>query len=300
MAQTHEGRGDRDGAACGWMIAAGWLLAAASAAAEPPHNGAVPGHASPPAQQAPRDQGSPSPTTALDNDAQRIATALEGKNSFDQSNKGQQDAHEAAKGAEDAAGWAGVMVVVAGAETLITGAGVLLVGLTLRQVKITAEQTQKQADATAQMLELTRRPRIHVRLVVADLSGPGIEVTVGYANRGEETAYIHRLDCDLFYRDAQTKRWSQWPVWRDIEGDATTPTPVANGMFREQPFTFAKPIDTVWHEVERGHRTELCLVGHVRYEDRRRVTRRTGFIWAWEPMQRNFVPLDDPRWSFED
>ncbi len=289
--------------ACRWGAYAALGIALAllwqPAAADPPHKSDGAGPAGTPAQQSPQKHRAPSPSS-IENAIQRVAGALEAKNGYDQSSQGQQDTHEAAKAAKEAAKWAGWMVVAAIAETLVTLAGVVLVWRTLRHVRTTADETRKQADSTAQMLELTRRPRIHVRIVAGDLSGPEFVVIVGYTNRGEETANIHRLDCGLFYRDMQTKRWRETPVWRDIQGDATTPTFVKNGEFVEQPFPFAKQTDTDWHDVVVSHRTELCLVGHVRYEDRRKITRRTGFIWAWEPRQQDFVRLDDPRWSFED
>ena len=103
-------------------------------------------------RQGPNGGGSPASAAALESDAQRIAAALETKNTYDQSDKGQQDAHEAASAARDAANWAGGMEIAAWLETAITGVGVLLVGLTLRAAQRMLGQRRRHWNSLAKIV----------------------------------------------------------------------------------------------------------------------------------------------------
>ncbi len=129
--------------------AAGVVLAllGQSAASEPPGTSKDAKQATAIARQAPRDADDPTNTAALESDTQRVAAALEAKNTYDKSTESQKDAHEAAGAAREAANWAAGMGIAAWLETVITGVGVGLVGLTLRQVKITADETKNTAKA---------------------------------------------------------------------------------------------------------------------------------------------------------
>jgi hypothetical protein len=127
-----------------------------SAASEPPSASKDAEQTTTVARKAPRDASGPTNAAPVESDAQRIAAALEAKNTYDKSAEAQKDAHEAAGAARDAANWAGGMGIAAWLETAITGVGVLLVGLTLRQVKITADETKKAAKAAQDALDHAR------------------------------------------------------------------------------------------------------------------------------------------------
>lgn len=136
-------------------------LSASSAGADsPPSNqssvASRAGAVDAPAKQPPNDRGNPSRPTTVENAVQRLASAFEAKNRYDQSPNGQKDAHEAAEGAKQAACWAGAMLWVALFETLVTLAGVFLVWRTLRQVKITADETRNTATAAKDTLSHAR------------------------------------------------------------------------------------------------------------------------------------------------
>jgi hypothetical protein len=258
------------------------------------------------ANHSPHADHKPSPPPPVEGVAERVAAALEAHNSYEQSAKAQQDAHDSAQAAKDAAYWAKWLGIAGLVETVVTIVGVILVGLTLRaaresarEAKRGADEMKRSADAALEALELARRPRIHVRAVLGDFEDDAIKVSVVYVNRGEETAFIHRLDCDVFYRNATTKKWNKRPFVRDIVGAANTPVPIANGGFKEGEFTFHKPDVRAWHEVSIGA-VELCLIGHIRYTDKRDITRRTGFMWTWHKGPAEFLPAADPRWSYED
>lgn len=121
-----------------------------SAAANPPSRDSGAEGGATPSQQTQRDRTPVSEAAAIHSDTQRLAAALEAKNAYDESANGQQDAHEAAKGALQAAGWAQGMFWVAFAETLITGAGLLVVALNLKEAR-------RSADASERSVKETRR-----------------------------------------------------------------------------------------------------------------------------------------------
>jgi hypothetical protein len=148
---VHAGRHARNRGA---YVAAGIALALGPAArAQPPNDSHSARPASAPAQQAPANSGQPSDLPAVKNAVERVAGALEAKNRYDQSAKGQQDAHDAAQAAKEAACWAGWMLVAAVVETLVTGAGVVLVWRTLRHVRDTATETKNTATAAKDTLD---------------------------------------------------------------------------------------------------------------------------------------------------
>jgi len=147
------GRARRWGAYAAFGITV--ALLGQATAAQPPHPGHGAGDAGSVANQAPKTTTQPSAPVPIERDVERVASALESKNTYDQSTKGQQDAHEAAKAAtdaaasaRDAANWAGGMLIAAWAETTVTLVGVILVGATLVYAKKSAEAA---SDATVEM-----------------------------------------------------------------------------------------------------------------------------------------------------
>ncbi|HWA61167.1 MAG TPA: hypothetical protein VG939_07320 [Caulobacteraceae bacterium] len=168
--------------------------------------------------------------------------------------------------------------------------------------KIAADETGKSAVAAGETLRLSRRPRIRIWIVTGEFSARETKIDVHYMNIGEEVASVHRLDYKLFYRNHDTKKWVSRPVIIDIPGDANFIHRVESGGIDCQSLpAFPMPSDSIWRGVERGQ-TELCVVGHAKYDDRGqpKVTRRTHFIWSWDRTRNEFVRLDEPEWSFEN
>jgi hypothetical protein len=269
-------------------------------AAEPPHNGARASPASAPPQQAPQDHGPPRWAVSLEGSAQRIANALEAKNAYDRSPQGQQDAHDASRGAKEAAKWAGRMFWAALAETIITFVGIALVGFTLREAKRSADAAKDQLELAQKDFVALHRPKIHIRFVETigwDSSKNVMPITITYVNVGLTEANIHRFVCDVGFRNSSGK-WITEPMITDIRGKAKNITVAANGKMGTTRYTAA--IDpSVWDEIKVGT-TKFYVAGYSRYDDRYDIERKTGFIWMWEPSREEFLPVNEARFSYED
>jgi hypothetical protein len=143
-----------------------------SALADPPNNSARADQRPSIASRTPSQGQAPTAPSSIDTAAQRIAGALESKNAYDQSAKGQQDAHEAAKAARDAANWAGGMLVAAWLETLVTLAGVVLVGLTLREARRSASEAKRGADEMRRSADAALKAAETAERSLTDLERP--------------------------------------------------------------------------------------------------------------------------------
>ncbi|MGH6958238.1 MAG: hypothetical protein ACREEW_16355, partial [Caulobacteraceae bacterium] len=161
-----------------------------SALADPPEQGANASHAPAITGQSPAKDGSRSALSVAERSAQRIATALEAQNAYNQSAEGQKNAQEAAQAAHAAAQWAGWMLLAAAIETFVTFVGVVLVGLTLKAARESARHTQRQADAAERSLRELERPYLLTTKLSAIRESRGergiahnIQVTIGNYGR---------------------------------------------------------------------------------------------------------------------
>jgi len=208
-----------------------------STAAQPPRDHQSAQNTGAVSHQSPQAGSAPSAPSAIEGDAKRIAGALESKNAYDQSPKGQQDAHEAAQAARDAANWAKGMLIAAWVETLVTAAGVVLVGLTLREVKITAAETKNTATAASNTLAhvrlaSTQELRAYVSFQGIDINWASDDsgtVQVIWKNTGQTPIRKGITQINLRIENAELPKYFDYP---DLEKES--PSRVALGGSQEQ------------------------------------------------------------------
>lgn len=178
-----------------------------SASAQPPHQDASTAHTSRVSNPGPKGAGHPSSTAPIESSAQRIAGALEAKNAYDHSAQGQQDAHEAAKAARDAANWAGGVLVAAWAETLVTLAGVVLVALTLGAARRSAKAAEKNIEETRRIGEAQVRAYVAISDVTVSFDKEGDPtVAIGAKNTGDSPARDFKWFPSIQYFSGEKKR----------------------------------------------------------------------------------------------
>ena len=153
------------------------------AAANPKDNHASGYPQGAPAQQGPAGNGAPRPAAPVDGVAQRIAAALETKNTYDQSAKQQKYAADVLAAEQSAARWAGWLFGAAVFETWVTALGVLLVFFTLRAAQRSADEAKRGADEMKRTADATiadQRPWLAVM-------GAKIVNEVGFVDAGAIT-----------------------------------------------------------------------------------------------------------------
>ncbi len=143
------------------------------------HNKASAAPTQSPTQQAPAKTLQPSDAAVIHGDTQRIATALEARNRYDESSKGQEDAHDAAKAAWDAAKWAQCLFWAGVAETLVTAAGVLLVYFTLKEARRSANEANRGANEMKRSADAAVESNRAWLKIVVEPSGPFVYGTSG-------------------------------------------------------------------------------------------------------------------------
>jgi hypothetical protein len=131
----------------------------------------------------PSQEPHPGPTAAIHSYAERIATALEAQNRYQQSPTAQEYTRKAAKAAQDAAFWAMWLFVTGVAETAITAVGVYLVYRTLREAKRSADEANRAANAATAALD-------HAKEAAEKELRAYISVIPGFF-RGQEDAGAH-------------------------------------------------------------------------------------------------------------
>jgi len=219
------------------------------------------------------------PWASLQNDAERIAKALEAKNANDSSAEEDQRARDNLEAQQKMADAAHATVVVAILETCITLIGVLLVGWALYHTKRADDEAKRAADAARDSIAQSEtfgrqelRAYVFVTAKTLDLIGETTaRVKVVFRNGGATPAYSI---------SAKFAVWTQ-----GVNGQNKTFAPTDGSEV--PPFTLGPSCEfSIWHIVDitsenlaliRGRWLGIFVGGEVTYSDAFQDKHRTTF-----------------------
>lgn len=187
-------------------------------------------------------------------------------------------------------------------QLVLSGLGIVGVGLTVYYAHQAWREAQRSANVAHQDFVATHRPRIRVRFIVDDSDSVGArKAWITIANVGESVATIMAIGGGLSVRSRLTKNWAAPGVKTSAEGRGA---PADNVLRAGESRTYwiSSPSNVSASQLQEMTNAESDLIacGEIRYRDSNHILRHTGFFWRWNPMDREFSPLDEPGKNYED
>ncbi len=152
--------------------------------------------------------------------------------------------------------------------------------------------TGGQALQTRKALNLTRRPKLRVRLTRPLFTDGAIKIAYTLINVGDKPAILKRHEITLYMQpnatDAEIKV---------IAENLSLPCPhLQGGESRDMSTTIGAQNDLGWSIANNNS----VLRGILEYEDEFGIMRRTGFSRTWDVKLRRFRKGDDIEEEYED
>jgi len=172
-------------------------------------------------------------------------------------------------------------------------------------------ETKRTAEAAAATIDLARqeyiashRPRLVVRFVSegrrASEGGDRPIYFVTVANIGDTEATITGVGADAGLRDKYNKRWIGPGLYTFAEG-RPPPLPPEPILLAGEHRSYH--LDPMSGTTATGHddsdTLEACVAGEIVYTDKNGVTRRTGFLWAYDQATKRFVKSEESQYFYE-
>ncbi len=149
----------------------------------------------------------------------------------------------------------------------------------------------------------THRPRVRVRFFQDDGGGVdgGRKAWITIANVGNSTAAIVAIGGALGVRTRDTKNWRPPGIQASAEGHGPPPDNVLRGGEARTYWVSSGGPVSAGDLADVGNGVaDLLALGEIRYTDDNGTLRHTGFMWRWNPKDREFYPVDEPGRNYED